>query len=92
LLYFRWNFSIARHCSDAPRRDQPRRPGTRSTIYKAPIPRDEIYDLQGIFSVFSAQRSTPVAAGCGSRQLPIMSSIHDPNEISDLPAHVLPAR
>jgi hypothetical protein len=57
----------------------------RSTKHRCPATRSTIYKAPFQSSARNGARLLLPAAA-------IVSSIHDPNEISDLPAHVLPAR
>ena len=57
----------------------------RSTRHRCPATRSTIYKAPFQSSARNGARLLLPAAA-------IMLSIHDPNEISDLPAHVLPAR
>ncbi len=76
VLSFRWNYSIADHCSDALRRELPREPlPTNRAAAKAPVQT----------SACNGERMLPPAVA-------IMSSSHDPNENGDLPEHALPER
>ena len=76
-FFVRRNYSIAHHCSDAPRRELPREPLPTNRA-KAPIQTS---------ARIAARLLPPTAAIVSSRHDP-----SDPNEIGYLPPHALPAR
>ena len=79
LLSFRWNYSIAHHCSDAPRRRvaPTRRDGAFSAQRSTPVAADWCYHVE-----------RPTWAAEHVKFIRMKSA----NEICDLPAHALPAR